>query len=273
MLREQVIESAKRHGAELVGIASVDRWEAAPVYARPTTILKEAQSVIVFGIPIPRGVVETIPSHIWTRLHGHMMGVMVDDIAWKLALELEAEGYKSVDIGGLVVGKSIFNKMVSALGDVPYPIHDFESEGELALNWAGQAAGLGTVGTNSLLITEKYGPNVILGAVITTAKLEPDPLIEEDLCDECYSCVKECPAGAMGEDRSFDMVKCFLMNAAEGRVLAKAMAAGDTVVQNILVKTLLSQTEHTPATCICGAGCLAACAKDPRRKALKKAKV
>jgi epoxyqueuosine reductase QueG len=234
--------------------------------------LKDARSVIVFGVPIPRGTVETIPSHIWTRLHEHLMGVLVDDIAWKLALELEAAGYKSIDIGGLVVGKSIFNKMVDALGGVPYPIHDFESEGELALNWAGQAAGLGTVGTNSLLITKEYGPNVILGAVVTAAKLEPDPLIEESLCDECYSCVEKCPAGAMGEDGSFDMVKCFLMNAAEGRVLSKAMEKKDAVVQEVLVKTLLSLTGHAPATCICGAGCLVACAKDPRRKALKQAK-
>jgi epoxyqueuosine reductase QueG len=273
MQRQQIIESAKRHGAAIVGIASVDRWEPAPVYARPTTILKDAQSVVVFGVPIPRGAVETIPSHIWTRLHGHLMGVMVDDIAWKLALELEAEGYKSVDIGGLVVGKSIFNKMVTALGGVPYPIHDFETEGELALNWAGQVAGLGRVGTNSLLLTPQFGPNVILGAVITTAKLEPDPMIEEDLCDECGGCVKDCPAGAMGEDRSFDMVKCFLMNAAEGRLLSKAMAAGDTAVQENLSKTIIGWTEHTPATCICGAGCLAACPQDPRRKALKKVRV
>jgi len=273
MQRQQIIESAKRHGAAIVGIASVDRWEPAPVYARPTTILKDAQSVVVFGVPIPRGAVETIPSHIWTRLHGHLMGVMVDDIAWKLALELEAEGYKSVDIGGLVVGKSIFNKMVTALGGLPYPIHDFETEGELALNWAGQAAGLGRVGTNSLLLTRQFGPNVILGAVITTAKLEADPMIEEDLCDECFGCVKDCPAGAMGEDGSFDMVKCFLMNAAEGRLLSKAIAAGDTAVQENLSKTIIGWTEHTPATCICGAGCLAACPQDPRRKALKKVRV
>lgn len=272
MNREQVIESTKKYGAAIVGIASMDRFDKAPEYARPSTILKDAQSVVVFGVPIPRGAVETIPSHIWTRLHGHLMGVYVDDIAWKLALDLEAAGHKSVNIGGLVVGKSIFNKMVDALGGVPYPIHDFETEGELALNWAGEAAGLGTVGINSLLITKDFGPNVILGAVVTTAKLEPDPLIEEGLCDECFNCVEKCPGGALGEDGSFDMVKCFLMNAAEGRVLSMAIEKKDAMVQEVLTKTLLSLTEHTPATCICGAGCLAACPKDPRRKSLKQAK-
>ena len=271
MQRTEVIESAKKHGAALVGIASVDRFDEAPEYARPTTMLKDAQSVIVFGIPIPRGAVETIPSHIWTRLHEHLMAVVADDIAWNLALELEAAGYKSVDIGGLVVGKSIFNKIVDALGGVPYPIHSFETDGELALNWAGQAAGLGTVGTNSLLLTEAYGPNIILGGVVTTAKLDPDPMME-DLCTECNACVEKCPAGAMGEDRSFDMVKCFLTNAAEGRLLAAAMDKKDQAVQDNLMKTIIASTGHTPATCICGAGCLAACPVDPRRKALKDAK-
>lgn len=272
-MREQIIESAKKHGAAIVGIASVDRFDKTPEYARPTTMLPGAQSVIVFGVPIPRGAVETIPSHIWTRLHGHLMGVMVDDIAWKLALELEDAGYKSVDVGGLVVGKSIFDKMVRVLGNKPYPIHDFETDGELALNWAGQAAGLGTVGTNSLLLTEQFGPNVILGAVVTTAKLEPDPLVEEELCTECGNCVEKCPAGAIGEDRTFDMAKCFLMNAAEGRLLQKAMNAKDEAVQDNVMKTIIAMTEHTPATCICGAGCLASCPVDPRKKALKKPKI
>lgn len=269
MERTEVVESAKKHGAALVGIASPDRFDEAPEYARPTTMLKDAQSVIVFGIPIPRGAVETIPSHIWTRLHEHTMGVVVDDIAWKLALDLEADGHKSVCVGGLVVGKSIFNAICEALGGVPYPIHEFETDGELALNWAGQAAGLGTVGTNSLLLTEEYGPNVILGAVVTTAKLEPDPLLEEDLCTECDACVEKCPAEAMGKDKSFDMVKCFLMNAAEGRVLAQAIERNDEIVKENVMKTLIASTGHTPATCICGAGCLAACPVDPRRKALK----
>lgn len=271
MLRAEAIESAKKHGAAVVGIANMDRFDEAPEYARPTAMLKDAQSVIVFGIPIPRGAVETIPSHIWTRLHEHTMAVVVDDIAWKLALELEADGHKSVCVGGLVVGKSIFNAICDALGGVPYPIHEFETDGELALNWAGQAAGLGTVGTNSLLLTEEYGPNVILGAVVTAAKLEPDPLVE-DLCTECNACVEKCPAGAMGEDGSFNMVKCFLTNAAEGRLLATAMEKKDQAVQDNLIKTLIGLTGHTPATCICGAGCLAACPVDPRRKALKTGK-
>jgi len=76
----------------------------------------------------------------------------------------------------------------------------------------------------------------------------------------------------MGEDRSFDMVKCFLTNAAEGRLLTTAMEKKDQAVQDLLVKTLIGSSEHTPATCICGAGCMTACPVDPRKKALKKSK-
>jgi len=272
MDRRQVVENAKKHGAAIVGLASVDRFDQAPDYARPTTTMEDAQSVILVGVPIPRGVLETLPSHYWTRLHGLLMGGVTDEIAWNLALDLEAEGFRSICVGGLSVGKSIFNKMFDALGGVPYPIHNFETDGELALNWAGQAAGLGTVGTNSLLLTKEFGPGVIFGGVITTAKLEPDPLIEEDLCTECNACVEKCPAGATGEDRSFDMVKCFLTNAAEGRLLTTAMEKKDQAVQDLLVKTLIGSSEHTPATCICGAGCMTACPVDPRKKALKKSK-
>ena len=66
---------------------------------------------------------------------------------------------------------------------------------------AAVAAGLGEFGLNNLLLTPRYGPRQRLVSIITTAPLEPDPIIEKPIClgEKCSLCIKRCPAGAFGE--------------------------------------------------------------------------
>jgi len=139
---------------------------------------------------------------------------------------------------------------------------------------AGAAAGIGTLGKSGNLLVPKYGPNIILGGVITTAEIEPDPIMDYELCTDCDDCIGRCPGDAISVDGEagkpiFDPIKCWLMNAVEGRTLKKAMDAGDTAVSENLTKTIFMQSEATPATCICGDGCLTSCPVDNRIKKLK----
>ncbi len=48
---EEVKAEAKRWGARIVGIGSVDRWMNAPKGHKPKDFLPKARSVVVFGIP------------------------------------------------------------------------------------------------------------------------------------------------------------------------------------------------------------------------------
>lgn len=59
-------------------------------------------------------------------------------------------------------------------------------------------AGLGVRGDNSLLITEKYGSYVFIGAIVTTAELE---FTENEIksCLKCGKCRRFCPSGAISE--------------------------------------------------------------------------
>ena len=61
---------------------------------------------------------------------------------------------------------------------------------------AAQAAGLGTIGRHSLLITPELGSMVWLGCVLTELELEPDSLLEP-VCDGCNLCVEACPVNAL----------------------------------------------------------------------------
>lgn len=59
-------------------------------------------------------------------------------------------------------------------------------------------AGLGVRGENSLLITEKYGSYVFIGAVVTSAAFETAEK-EIKTCIKCGKCRKSCPSGAVSE--------------------------------------------------------------------------
>ena len=68
-------------------------------------------------------------------------------------------------------------------------------------------AGLGALGKNSLLITEKYSSYVFIGELVTD--LSKDELTAEGLtegsgkllaCEGCNACVSACPAGCAGND-------------------------------------------------------------------------
>ena len=235
-----------------------------------------AKSVITIGVPISRGLSESIPSHYWCRIHGHLMGGKVDDITDDLANWLEDQGFKSMSIGGLAIAKDMYKKFQAALGDAPYATFKDFGEGGIALNVAGALCGLGTIGKNGLLLTEQYGPNIILGGVLTTAEIEADPLLDYDICTDCNKCVQGCPGLAIGEEgkpgigkNAYDGVKCFMYNAMEGRTLSASMAQGDKEISNLLIKRIFLESEATPATCVCGKGCLTLCPTDPRARKLK----
>jgi len=82
-------------------------------------------------------------------------------------------------------------------------------------------AGLGFIGKNHMLINPELGPQIFLGEMITTLKLETDkPFFchsersEESIesltvkCSDCKKCVEACPTGALRADGQFDANKC-----------------------------------------------------------------
>jgi epoxyqueuosine reductase len=68
-------------------------------------------------------------------------------------------------------------------------------------------AGIGFIGKNHLLINPKFGPQLLLGEIITTIGLEYDKPLKAD-CEDCDKCIKACPAGALHTDCLLDANKC-----------------------------------------------------------------
>lgn len=84
------------------------------------------------------------------------------------------------------------------------PLCDLEPVLERA--WAARA-GLGFVGKNGLLIVPGVGSFVLLGEVVTTLAIDPDPPIPER-CGSCTRCLDACPANAFEAPFVLDPRRC-----------------------------------------------------------------
>ena len=68
-------------------------------------------------------------------------------------------------------------------------------------------AGLGFIGKNHTLINPTLGPQIFLGEIITSLKLQTDEPIA-DSCRGCNKCIEACPTGALRTDGQLDANKC-----------------------------------------------------------------
>lgn len=194
-LKNKIKEFALSKGADLVGIASANRFSGAPDGHKPADILPDAKNVIVCAKRFPNSVVMEGPA---TSYH-HMMTILanqLDLIAYEIAIYIERQGGVAIPVPS----------------DEPYYEWDpgkLHGRGDLSHKHAAQAAGLGRLGKNSLLITPELGNRVQLVSVVTNLYLEPDPLVEDELCpSKCMICIKSCPVKAITNEQQVNQRVC-----------------------------------------------------------------
>lgn len=209
--KEQLRQIILDYGAHVCGFADIDRFKDAPKGFHPCDIYSECNSVIVFGVALPKGVYMVDSRFVYGHFNSEICK-KVDEVAYKIAIVMERE-YGAI--------------AVPIPSDGPYDFWDaerLEGRGLLSMKHIAVQAGIGTLGKNTLFLNKIYGNRLTLGCVLTNVKVNSDTYAEPLCLHNCNECIENCPPKALRKDevvqkecrlnaygssnRGFDTVDC-----------------------------------------------------------------
>jgi len=209
----QVKRAAKRMGADLVGIASMDRFEGAPEQEDPRYIFPDAKALIALAFRLPRGYFRGIEEGTYFQAYsalgyGGMNLIYMPIVQRELCCYIEDRGYEAAPVPNMYAGTSIPFDTQKFDPTRSRPVSPDKPHPDILVNFriAAFAAGLGEIGYSKLLLTPEFGPRQRIVLILTDAPLEPDPLFEGRICDRCMRCVAECSGKAISATETQSIV-------------------------------------------------------------------
>jgi epoxyqueuosine reductase len=153
----------------------------------PATLLPQSRTVLCCALQYyPLDSCEPVSGNLWSRVARYARGRDYHDIMLRMLRAVAAK----------------IEEAFPGSRTRPYVDTGPILERELAAR-----AGLGAVGKNTNLLHPEGGSWFLLGEVLTTLELQPDPAIE-DLCGTCTACLEACPTGALPEPYRLDSNRC-----------------------------------------------------------------
>ncbi|NLE12052.1 MAG: hypothetical protein GX628_00075 [Clostridiales bacterium] len=208
-LFEQLKELALSTGADVIGVAPIERFKDFPAQENPIWIMPEAKSMIVLGHRTMRGSLRgteegTFFSHYPALGLGYVNIDIVPLTARAVCRFIEDLGKEAMPIGDHFAwaatdeyGQLRQRYSVPARPGQPAP------DVRLNLTKLAYLAGLGEIGWSGKLLNPKYGPRLIFGCVLTELELPASEIVAPGtVCTRCKSCASACTGGAISADES-----------------------------------------------------------------------
>lgn len=201
---KKVKELAKKCGADIVGIGSMDRFEGAPKQFDPRYIMPEAKAIIGLGFRIHRGLLRGIEEGTYFAAYPAMGYANINDgyapkVLRELGNYIEDEGYEAV----------LYQNTSVRLGcGAGKPVAEGKPKPDVFLHFriAGVICGMGEIGWSKMFLSPEFGPRQRLAFILTDAPLDPDPIFEGKLCDRCMKCAQECAGQAISKKEKVEVM-------------------------------------------------------------------
>lgn len=175
---------------DMIGVARIEEITGTELAKQALDLLPSCRSIVALGMEIwPEFLDLTVPQRtagapkmndLLDRHKNYLRGRLVR-AAYDIAKESRKQGFKSLPMPG--EGPSVDNRFLKAI---------------ISYKEAARAAGLGDLGMSGLLVTQQYGPRVLLNICLTEAHLVSTARDDAAACRYCNICVFKCPAHAVG---------------------------------------------------------------------------
>jgi len=192
MLSSDIKQILYDMGADLCGIASIDRFDEAPAGFHPCDILPSCKTVVVFAKKFLTGTLHCKTTVPYTIIR-NMLSDKLDQMSFSFCEIMEHNGVIAVPTG--------------TTGPTEYDTGTNRYRNIVSAKHCAVAAGLGRIGRNTLLITPEYGNMVWLCAVLLGAAFTADEMLAGDPCPKgCSLCIDSCPVHALGDPEMKQLV-------------------------------------------------------------------
>lgn len=198
-------EFAKKDGVDLIGFADKTRFSNVDAKNNPFSIFPQAETVILIGKRICRGSLRGIEEG--TNFGDYQLfgkNWLEDEFlalsAYNVTNFIEENGYEAVPVfpNPSEIGPSGVSVAEGKPAPNVYPDFDY----------AAVACGLCSVSYNGIVFSKEFGSRQRFHMILTDAKLESTPLLEDNICNLCKSCADACPLGAISKTETDEIEIC-----------------------------------------------------------------
>ncbi len=193
MDKKKLKEYARQAGADVIGVANVERFDELSAEKHPLSIFPETKSVIVLGRRITRGTLRGVEEG--TNFGNYSMfgydwleNRFIALTTFTVSEFLEDNGWEAVPLPNIPPQVPPMGVSVKEGSPEPNVLLDFDD--------AAVRAGVGEIGYLGVLLTPEFGPRQRIQMILTDAEIEPDPILTEDICPRSSELKDFCPLGA-----------------------------------------------------------------------------
>jgi epoxyqueuosine reductase QueG len=189
---EKIKTLCHQGGCSLFGIADLRSFKKEEIFL-PSSLTDKLAYAISIGFHLSDAILEEIenqPTPLYFH-HYQRVNILLDTIGLNITSAIQERGHLAIPIPASQI--------------VDWKIQ----KSHLSHKHVAQAAGLGWIGRNNLLVNEKFGSRIRLTTILTDFPLViSSPSIKD--CGSCIDCLSVCPAGAIkGRQVEFDHLRCY----------------------------------------------------------------